>query len=82
MELKGKKFENCKKCGKTYTLNPFSSSRRCPECDEEYENTYRIVRDYLYDNRGATAIQISEATGASIELIMEYVKEERFILAE
>jgi flagellar operon protein (TIGR03826 family) len=67
-------LRNCSKCGRLfgYTGNPL-----CSFCLEEEEDEYVIVRDYLYDNPGSSAAEVSEATGVDTEKIMRFLREER-----
>jgi len=78
MELKGQNFENCRSCNKAYAANPFLRSKYCPTCEDTYESKYKTVREYLYDHRGSSAVQIAEATGIPVELILDFIADERF----
>ena len=79
MELKGQHFENCRTCKKTYAANPYSRAKYCPACEDTYEATYKQVREYLYDHRGSSAVEIAEHTGVPVELILNFISDERFM---
>ncbi|WP_350344138.1 hypothetical protein PRVXT_000513 [Proteinivorax tanatarense] len=66
------KLGNCKKCGKViYSSGYFM----CKECKGKEVSSYRIVRDYVYDNKGATVMEVAEATGVEQSIILRYVKD-------
>ncbi len=72
MELK-----KCKECKQVFS--PVGNEKKCPDCREKEEEKYRIVKDYLWDNPGATVKKISEETEVSEELITKFVREGRFV---
>ena len=76
MELK-----NCASCGRTFG-SEFGESL-CKKCrNEAYENDFKQVREYLYDNPGADVNEVSEATGVERSKIMHYLREERIEIIE
>ncbi len=67
-------IRNCPRCGKifTYITRPI-----CPRCVEEEENEFKVVKEYIYDNPGASIPQVSEETGVALDKIMRFLREER-----
>lgn len=71
-------LRNCIRCGKVfaYTYNPV-----CNKCLEQEEEEFKLVKEYIYENPGSTAYEVSEATGVSVEKIMKFLREERLELS-
>jgi len=71
-------LRNCIRCGKVfaYTYNPV-----CNKCLEKEEEEFKLVKEYIYENPGSTAYEVSEATGVSVEKIMKFLREERLELS-
>ena len=71
MELK-----NCEKCGRKF--GAMSSETLCTKCSaENIESDFKKVRDYLYDNPGASVREVSEETGVAKRIILKLLKDER-----
>ena len=49
---------------------------------EEDNEQYKMVRDYVYDHQGASAAEVSLATGVATSVILRYLKEGKIHLAE
>lgn len=67
---------NCTDCGKLH-IRKNNVSKFCKECSEKYEQRFRFFKDQLAENRGMTLQELSEKTGISIKVIMEWVREGR-----
>lgn len=67
-------IRNCPRCGRVFTCigRPI-----CNKCVETEENEFKIVKEYIYDNAGATISEVSQETGVSVEKIMRFLREER-----
>ena len=76
MELK-----TCSKCGRTFA-DSTGTMNFCSRCIPDIEDEFKIVRDYLYDNPGATVKQVSEATGVSETIILKLLRDERIELTD
>ena len=72
MELK-----NCKECGKLFS--PSAGEDHCHVCRDDEEIDYQKVKDYLWDNPGASIDEVHEETGVEKETIIQFVKEGRLI---
>ena len=71
MELK-----NCEKCGRKF--GAMSSETLCTKCSaENIEKDFKKVRDYLYDNPGASVTEVSDETGVAERIILKLLKDER-----
>ena len=67
----------CKMCKK-----PFHSigNRICPECLNNIDRDYFIVRDFVYDNPGADVDTTAEETKVDKAVILHLLKEGRLTL--
>lgn len=72
-----KKFPKiiCEKCHKLFVPNLFFSSN-CIHCTYESESDITVIRRFVKDNPGLTAIQLAELTGIKLSNIMIFVKTE------
>ena len=66
---------NCRKCGKLY--NYIGGVPKCPQCKELEEEDFKRVKQYLYENPGASLTQVSTELEVSIELIRRFLKDGR-----
>lgn len=66
--------EACRSCGGLFAFLPRGV---CADCQDLRERRYRTVREWLLDNRGASILQVAEATGVGEKLIGEFVREGR-----
>jgi len=73
------KVTNCKKCGRVMQYN---HSELCSKCTDSEKDLYQKVRDYVFNHRGATIPEVSEATGASRAAILRYLREDKLSLVE
>ena len=65
---------NCKKCGNLfdYTGNPV-----CPACEKQMEEKFLEVRQYIYDNPGASMPTVAEDMDIPIQQIKKWIRQER-----
>lgn len=67
-------IRNCPRCGKIFT---YISRPICNNCMDLEENEFKIVKEYIYDNPGASISEVAQATEVSVERIMRFLREER-----
>ncbi|MFA7573085.1 MAG: TIGR03826 family flagellar region protein [Lutispora sp.] len=67
-------IRNCPRCGKIFA---YSYSAICNKCMEAEEEEFKLVKEYIYDNSGASISEVSDATGVSADKIMRFLREER-----
>lgn len=66
---------NCRRCGKIY--NYIGGAPICPDCKKLDEEDFQKVKEYLYQNPGASINQVSVDLDISVEKIRRYLKEGR-----
>ncbi len=67
---------NCKKCGKMFTYSSFGP-KLCNQCKNSEEEEFKTIKEYIYNNPGATISEISSVLGVSTAKITRYLKEGR-----
>ena len=71
---------NCKDCGRIF--NYLSGTPLCPACMKKLDDKYSIVKEYIYDNPGASIQQVSEENSVSVGQLKKWVREERLAFSE
>ncbi|KAB3526650.1 TIGR03826 family flagellar region protein [Alkaliphilus serpentinus] len=67
-------LRNCIKCGRVFS---YRGSEICSRCGENDEESFKRVKEYLYDHPGATISEVSEATEVSEKLILKFLRDNR-----
>ncbi|MDD2212769.1 MAG: MerR family transcriptional regulator [Clostridia bacterium] len=67
-------LRNCSECGKIFN---FLRTPLCPECQEKEEECFRVVRKYIAQHPGVSAIDVSKDTGIGEEKVLHFLKEGR-----
>ena len=70
----------CKQCKKMF--NKISNSTICSACQEKLETVFQQVKDYLWENKGASLSEISEKFDVSPKQIEKWLRDGRLQLAE
>ncbi len=70
-------LRNCIVCGRLFKS---TNQNICDKCTDDEESPYIKVREYLYQNRGASAVEVSEATGVSVSNILKLINDNRIAL--
>ena len=68
-------IRNCIKCGRIFQYDGFN--KKCERCRRDEEEDFKKVKEYLYDNPGATITEVSEETGVEEDLILKYLRQGR-----
>lgn len=66
-------FKKCKTCGRIFQ----GYGKQCPDCVEEEDRQYNLVRDYVWAHPGASMYEIVEETEVDPKLILRFLKEGR-----
>lgn len=72
-------LRNCPKCNRIFA---YTGSELCSKCAKIHESDYKKVKDYLYDNPGATITEVSRETGVEEKQILRYLRESRIEIRE
>lgn len=67
-------FKRCKTCGRIFQS---IHGNECPECIDERERKFQLVKDYLYEHPGAFMEEIVEETKVDPKLVLRFLKEGR-----
>lgn len=70
-------LRNCPRCGKLFAYD--GKHKLCEVCRKDEEDDYQKVKEYLWDNAGATIDEVHEKTGVPRDTIIKFVKEERLL---
>jgi hypothetical protein len=68
-------YTNCRICGKFFDQQGFYEV--CLDCFAQNEINFDKVRDYLYSYPNKNMLEVSAATGISIDQIREYIRQGR-----
>jgi predicted nucleic acid-binding Zn-ribbon protein len=66
--------QRCSECGGLFANMPRGV---CTGCLDQREQDFRLVRDWLRDNRGAGIAEATEATGVDEGIIVRFIREGR-----
>lgn len=72
----GVNLKNCPKCGRVFAMQ---GRDLCQKCLELEDDDYAIVRRYVRDHPRSTVIEVSEETGVSEDIILQYLRDGRLI---
>lgn len=73
-------LRNCRRCGRMY--NYIGGPPICQDCKNADEEVFKKVKDYLYDNPGATLSQVALDLEVSVEKIKMFLKEGRLEITD
>ncbi|ACL74479.1 MerR family transcriptional regulator [Ruminiclostridium cellulolyticum] len=73
-------LRNCRRCGRMY--NFIGGAPICQDCKNADEEVFKKVKDYLYDNPGATLSQVAMELDVSVEKIKMFLKEGRLEITD
>jgi len=72
-------IRSCRNCGRIFH---FRGAYNCPDCVREIDDLFVKVRDYIYHNPRANVEEICEGTGASVDMVMDWLREGRLLTNE
>lgn len=71
---------NCKGCGKLF--NYLNGPPLCTACLRKLDDKFSIVKEFIYDNPGASIQEVAEENEVTIGQLKKWVREERLAFAE
>ena len=73
--------QTCSRCGRLFNWTGIGP-RFCPVCKEHDEDTFKKVKEYLWDHKGANMAEVVENCGATEKQIKHWVREQRIEFAK
>ena len=73
-------LRNCFSCGTLFSA-PHPGVRLCATCEKEEQNRFDMVKTYIKDNPGATALKIMKDTGIERKELYDWVRTGRIEVA-
>lgn len=73
--------KSCQRCGRIFNYSGFGHLY-CPACKKIDDDAFQKVKDYIFENGVATALEVSEATDISMRHIERYLREGRLEIPE
>lgn len=67
---------NCQECGRVYLG---TIGKLCPECREQSEHLFDVVKNYIMDHSNASVQDISSATGVPQDKVLSFLREGRLV---
>ena len=71
---------NCKNCNKLY--NFFGGQPLCPSCLDSLEDTFKVVKQYIYEHPECGVQEVCDKFEVSIQTIHRWIREERLSFSE
>ncbi|MGX8796358.1 hypothetical protein ACR6HW_09780 [Fusibacter sp. JL298sf-3] len=73
-------LRNCKKCNRLFSAK--EGEFLCSRCNDEVDDEFTKVREYIYDNPTSGVKDVSASTGVHVDVILKWIKEGRILLSE
>lgn len=74
------KLLNCSKCGRLFESKDGSSL--CSRCNENVDDDFSKVKDYIYDHPTCSLKDVSDDTGVPTDSILKWIREGRILLSQ
>lgn len=74
-------LKNCKKCNRLFSATDVSSTL-CSRCNEDIDDEFTRVREYIYDNPASSVKDVSMGTGISTEAILKWIRDGKIVLGK
>jgi predicted amidophosphoribosyltransferase len=79
-ENKLNSLRNCKKCGRLFSS--VDGSALCSRCNDNVDDSFTRVREYIYDNPTSSVKDVSHGTGVDADAILKWIREGKITLAD
>jgi len=73
-------IKNCKRCGKMYSY--IAGIPICDQCKQKDEDDFQTVKKYIYEHKGVSLKEVSEACEVSVEKITRFLRDGRLEIKE
>ncbi|GAU75676.1 hypothetical protein [Fusibacter sp. 3D3] len=74
-------LKNCKKCNRLFAAVN-GHDFLCSRCNEDIDDGFTKVREYIYDNPTSGVKDVSIGTGISTEAILKWIRDGKIVLGE
>ena len=74
-------LKNCKKCNRLFAAAD-NNTFLCSRCNDDIDDDFTKVREYIYDNPTSSVKNVSVGTGISTEAILKWIRDGKIILGE
>ena len=72
-------IRTCKECGRMF--NSYSlQSKLCPVCTRKMEEKFKVVREYIRDNKDESIATVAKECEVPVKMIHKWIREGRLIL--
>jgi predicted amidophosphoribosyltransferase len=71
---------NVRRCVMCGVLFNSYGTNKCPECIQELDRQFILVREYIYQNEEADVLEISKETGVDGKIVLEFLRDGRLTL--
>lgn len=71
-------LKNCKKCGRLFQA--VNGAMLCSRCNEDIDDEFTRVREYIYDNPSSSVKDVSSGTGVNSDAILKWIREGKIVL--
>lgn len=72
-------LKNCKKCNRLFAATD-TNSFLCSRCNEDIDDDFTKVREYIYDNPTSGVKDVSLGTGIATEAILKWIRDGKIVL--
>lgn len=69
-------IKNCKRCGKPF-FSRNCSDVFCENCAQDEHKLYKDLREYIIDNPGTSAYDLSQVFNVRIDRITRYIRDNK-----
>lgn len=66
-------LKNCKKCSRLFQAE--NGATLCSRCNEDIDDEFTKVREYIYDNPSSSVKDVSTGTGVDTDSILKWIRE-------
>ena len=73
-------LKNCKKCNRVFSA--VDGSALCSRCNEDVDDGFTKVREYIYDNPTSSVKEVSVGTGVRPDAILKWIRDGKIVLSK
>lgn len=73
-------LRNCKKCNRLFSAK--EGEFLCSRCNDEVDDEFLRVKEYIYDNPSSSVKEVSSNTGVHVDIILKWIREEKIVVGQ